>query len=223
MSGIKLRPIVFKVTPPDPYTLLYEQAVASYTETAKYTDVTLMSAHTWDTNKNFICYKMSVCITPDSHSQQYGRCVTINGGNYQDARFGRVVNTVSISGYAPLNSAYARGLYYNDQYHETLGSDGVYALTRNPVTSVTGQTIISNPNTLMSNSSQTEFKVIFDKLSKILYIYIAGKQVVISDYSTLNIDPTTWPVTSYGTSSLGTYNFGIQVYACDTLEAAEQC
>lgn len=207
-------------TPPAPGPeLLYTQAVASYTETTTYSDYTLMAAQTWDTNKNFICYKISVCITPNSHSGQFGRCVLINGGNYQDARFGRIVN--STTGYVDVNSAYASGLYYNEQTYETLGSDGVYATAKNPQSGTTSNVIISNPNTLMSNSSQTEFKVIFDKLSKKLYIYIEGKQVVISDYSTLNIDPSTWPVTTRGTSSRGTYNFGIDVYACDTLTDAE--
>jgi len=223
MPEIKLRPIVFKVEPPAPYTLLYEQPVQSITDTPNHT-TTLMSGHTWDTTKNFICYKMSVRITPHSSVTSWAtfRAMQLyEGTGYNAIIFGRMTKNYS-SGQVNDNSAFVMQMYYNDSLYGTAGTAG----TEKVLDGYNDKGFISNPNTLMSDSAQTEFKFIFDKTLNKLYAYIEGKQVGVIDYSSLSIDLTTWPITNntyedYITST--TYNFGIQVYACDSLEAAEQC
>ena len=206
-------------TPPTPGPeLLYTQAVASITDTPNQT-TTLMSGHIWDTTKNFICYKMSVRITPHSAVIYYAKYramkLTDGTGNWNDLYFGRVCGS-GLS--AADNSAFFEPLYYNNNTYGTVGSSGT-------VSSVGDDTaFISNPNTLMSDSAQTEYKFIFDKSLNKLYGYIEDKQVEVIDYSSLSIDMTTWPITNVtmdGQSTSTTYNFGIDVYACDSLAEAE--
>ena len=205
-------------TPPGP-DLLYTQAVISTTDTVGQT-TTLMSGHTWDTAKNFICYKMSVRLTPHSamisDAKYRAMKLTDGTGNWNDLYFGRVCG-IGLS--VADNSAFLEPLYYNNNIYGTVGSSGASSLIGG------GETVfISNPNTLMSDSDQTEFKIIFDKTLHKLYGYIEGKQVEVVDYSSLSIDMSTWPITNVymdRQSTATTYNFGIDVYACDSLVEAE--
>lgn len=204
MAEIKLRPIVFKVVPPPPYVLLDEKAVADYAQGGKV----MYAPPTFTTDKDFICYKMSANRT----------------GSDSD---------VILSYY---NSNTRR--YYGWYWHQGQDGSGDYQYV-GPDQETSGQSLTqlvagadgvqrsSSSNTYEPNpmipSSSTEFttaKFVFQKSTRKMYFYIEDKQVAICNDWTTSWNPLTTNITS---GWIAGTTFGIQVYACDSLEAAEQC
>ena len=213
MSGIKLRPIVFKVVPPEPYTLLYEQAVQNYTGG----DTTVMSAHTWDTNKNFICYKMSVCVKSYWNDQYDAYYRGLQVGGTSGISFGRQ---------STFDSAYQKTstFFHTATGTSSVGTDGqsFTADFDSP-----GPGYKANPDIMTStNDGVITYRIVFDKTQNKAYCYITDKQVMVVDYGSTDLLGTSISTTvgnwDYPNRD-SNVDFGIQVYACDTLEAALEC
>jgi hypothetical protein len=219
MSGIKLRPIVFKVVPPEPYTLLYEQAVQNYTGYP----LTVMEGHTWETNKNFICYKMSVCVKSleaDGYESLY-RGLQITNGNYTDSdtiRFGRSVDY-------QYSNEHTSTFFYTGIGTGSVGTDGQAFTGEIVQSSVTAYK--ANPDIKVStDDGPITYRIIFDKTQNKAYCYITDKQVMVIDYGTTNV--LGMPISNtighqMLSSRQSNVDFGIQVYGCETLEDALEC
>lgn len=229
MSGIKLRPIVFKVTPPAP-VLLYEQAVQNYAGSSMDA---LMSAHTWDTNKNFICYKVSLCMKSYRNDFYYShwRGLVIGDGptdNDGVIRFGR--DSYFRESYDTTSTFFCGKIGYGDSaIYGTAGSDGqsfsedIFQQDM-PVTAFK-----ANPDIQVStNDGVITYRIIFDKTLNKAYCYITDKQVMLFEYGnedlpSKGIYPTTPLGDNQDSSMNSNVDFGIQIYACDSLEAALEC
>lgn len=218
MSGIKLRPIVFKVDPPLPYTLLYEQAVANYTASGWDTAPTIWSAHTYTTDKNFICFKLNLKVNSTSTSTggEYSRGIRF----YTSDNDGRLIGCGKqcVQGNAPAPNTlvfwqYDAGTAQAGSASDTFLGDWDETTYR------------ANPN--IATTDAATFKIVFDKTQNKAFCYIEDKQVMVVSYGSL--DPMSWPLQTTnpgGVQAQGdpiNVDCGIQVYACDTLEAAEQC
>lgn len=201
MSGIKLRPIVFKVVQ-QPYVLLDEKAVESYTTS----NATMYTPPTLTTDKDFICYKMSV--HPNDGASWYGGGVTVstyvNSKNYGWYWLGIADSNQRIYTYSNTPTALSAGTDGTASFD----SDANSAYCK-PTQSIPAST-----------TEFTTLKFVFQKSTRKAYFYIDGKQIAICNNWTTAWNPLEVNVT-------GQYNsmqtFGIQVYACDTLEAALEC
>ena len=204
MSGIKLRPIVFKVVQP-PYVLLDEKAAATYDASFG----TIYTPPTFTTDKDFICYKMAVHRNADN--------TTAN---------------ILLSYYVSSSSNYGWFYHVSDdgatQYIATIASNSYTSPT--PLTAGTNGVSYNNYDSAQCYkaepaipSSTTEFttvKFVFQKSNRKAYFYIDGKQIAIcNDYKSA-WNPMEIALMS---GSLNDMTFGIQVYACDSLEAALEC
>lgn len=233
MSGIKLRPIVFKVEPPAP-VLLYEQAVQNYAGSSMNA---LMTGQTWNTNKNFICYKVSLCMKSYRQDFYYShwRGVVI-GDDPTDTdgviRFGR--NSYFDYSYSPTSTFFCGkigGLHGADvtAIYGTAGTDGQSFTEDIFQQSVADTAFKANPDIQVStNDGVITYRIIFDKTLNKAYCYITDKQVMLFDYGnedlpSKGIYPTTPLGDNQDQSMNSNVDFGIQVYACDSLEAAIQC
>lgn len=201
MSGIKLRPIVFKVVQP-PYVLLDEKAVESYT-----TDSARMyTPPTFTTDKDFICYKMSV--HPTSDASYYGGAVNVstnvNSKNYGWYWSGIEGNNQRIYTYSNTPTALSAGTDGTASYD----GDANQAYCR-PTQSIPAST-----------TEFTTLKFVFQISARKAYFYIDGKQIAICNNWTTDWNPLEANVTGQWRSM---QTFGIQVYACDSLEAALEC
>lgn len=198
-------------TPPGPTpVLLYEQAVQNYTG---YT-TTVMAAHTWDTNKNFICYKMSVCVKSywDDTYGSYYRGLQVGGSSY--ISFGRK---------STFDRAYDKtSTFFFTTGTSSAGTDG-QSFTADFVPQGSGYK--ANPDIKVStNNGVITYRIVFDKTLNKAYCYITDKQVMVVDYGSTDVLGMSISTTigNYQYSDRDSnVDFGIQVYACDSLADAE--
>lgn len=185
-------------TPPAPTgpVLLYEQAPQSYSSWSQI----LYEPRTLTTDKDFICYKMS--IHHNTNSSPADASLSDSTGNY--------------------GWNYS---VYREHRIETMNHGGT---SNTPL--VAGQNGVETGSTLTTSSfmpdttlpiSTTDFTIvrfIFQKSTRKVYFYIDGLQVAICNDWGAAFDPFA--------QNLHTINdvnetFGIQIYACDTLTDAE--
>jgi hypothetical protein len=198
-------------TPPAPGPeLLYTQAVQNYTGGG----TTVMASHTWDTNKNFICYKMSVCVKSYFNDMYdvYYRGLQVGGNSY--ISFGRYSNFSSASN--------KTSTFFFTTGTSSVGTDG-QSFSADFVPQ--GSSYKANPDIKVStNDGVITYRIVFDKTQNKAYCYITDKQVMVVDYGSTDVLGMSISNTigNYDNPSMDSnVDFGIQVYACDSLADAE--
>lgn len=220
-KGLEYTPPSPPPTPPEPYDVLLTLPVSTYTGSA-FSPTTILSGRTWDTDKNFIVYKGTVlCSGAGEDWMSSYVCLQNPNSNLAQMHImmGKFVDNYS-GDYGTWSAnecaftAFDYSSYYGRGYQGTTeaGTDG--ELTRAPAYNYAlGYTAVP---TIYMTDTPINFKMIFNKSTKVIYCYFDDKYVCNIGTSRYG-DTTTWPIHTGCTSA----SFGMTVYACDSLEVAE--
>lgn len=219
MSGIKLRPIVFKVEPP-PYELVKEIQTTSFNEQFGgalgdvWTKLPVIE-------RSFIALKYTVTPTSAFDFKVCGAGIfnAISSHNQASIWSGwngsgnKITNSTANS----LGMQSWLGDYKADDGYAHAGTNGNKVLDYYSSMEYMRETYIeSSPVETVTTGTPFDVKVIFDISGLKVYTYINNKYIGYDQLKSI-------AYTDFYIGAIGKGSADCKVYACDTLEAAIQC